>query len=129
HKGLGWQIWVANIPAYSAGIVNNYLWNRLWTFGHVERRNMLHQGGQFVVVSLIGLVVNTVILQLATHAQVPYLIAFLLAAGIVSAWNFAANHRVTFKPTAVHTAEVLRHPHLPGHHAEHAPFTVPGDGD
>lgn len=125
HKGLGWQIAIANVPAYGAGIVNNYLWNRHWTFGHVERRSVMRQGGQFAAVSLVGLVINTIVLQLAVRAGLHYVIAFVIAAGIVYLWNFVLNHQLTFR----HTAQALRHPHLPGHHAEPGVVTIPGDGD
>ncbi|HZU75494.1 MAG TPA: GtrA family protein [Dehalococcoidia bacterium] len=125
HKGFGWPIWIANVPAYGAGIVNNYLWNRYWTFGHVARRNVLHQGSQFVAISVAGLVLNTIILQVVESATRDYYLAFLVAAGIVYCWNFVLNHQVTFR----HTAEALRHPHLPGHHAEPSTVTLPGDGD
>ena len=29
---IGWQTLPANTVSYSAGIVNNYLWNSRWTF-------------------------------------------------------------------------------------------------
>jgi putative flippase GtrA len=127
HKGLGWEVWVANIPAYAAGMVNNYLWNRHWTFRHVERRNVLHQGTQFFAISLVGLVLNTFILQSLVHAGMHYALAFLVAAGIVYCWNFFVNHRITFRHHAPAPLQALRHPHLPGHHAEVAPVTVDGD--
>ncbi len=110
HKVLGWRLELANVLAYGAGIVNNYIWNRLWTFRHVERRNMLHQGGQFAAVSLAGLVINTIVLSLLLHHGVNYVLGFGIAAVVTYGWNFAVNHRVTFR----HRAPSAARPALPG---------------
>ncbi len=122
HKGLGWKIAFANIPAYSAGIVNNYFWNRIWTFRHIDHKNVLHQGGQFALVSLGGLIINTIILTVASRA-VDFRIAFAIAAGVAFFWNFALNHQVTFQ----HKVHAITHPHLP-HHRTDTPAAA-GDGD
>src|SRR5712692_7171932 len=107
HKVLGWRVELANIPAYGAGIVNNYVWNRMWTFRHVERRNVLHQGSQFVVISLVGMAINTAVLSFCIHHGINYVMAFGIAAAFTYGWNFYLNHRVTFRHH-IHT------PHLPG---------------
>ncbi|MHB8578181.1 MAG: GtrA family protein [Dehalococcoidia bacterium] len=120
HKGLGWGIVVANVPAYAAGIVNNYTWNRVWTFRHIERRNMLHQGGQFAAVSLGGLIINTTVLWFCEHIGVAYLLSFGIAVVIAYGWNFYLNHKVTFRHR-------LPRPHLHGHGGGTA--VVPSDGD
>lgn len=121
HKGLGWGIIIANVPAYAAGIVNNYFWNRVWTFRHVERRSLLHQGGQFAAVSLGGLVINTTVLWFCEHIGVSYLLSFAAAVAIAYGWNFYLNHKVTFRHS-------IPHPHLPGHGGGGA-VVIPGDGD
>lgn len=97
HKGLGWEISLANIPAYGAGIVNNYTWNRIWTFRHVQHRNVLHQGGAFALVSLGGLLINTVVLAFLVHRGVNYLVSFAVAAVVAYGWNFGVNHQFTFR--------------------------------
>jgi putative flippase GtrA len=125
HKGLGWGIALSNIPAYSAGILNNYTWNRCWTYRHQENGGVLQQGLSFAAVSLVGLVFNTVILAGAEHGGAPYLVAFGLATVLTFAWNFTANHNLTFRHKAaerLHSIEEVAH-HLPlhPHHAEAAP--------
>ena len=129
HKGLGWKIAFANIPAYCAGIVNNYAWNRLWTFRHVEHKPMLHQGGQFALVSVGGLIINTIVLTLLSH-EFDFRIAFAIAAGTAFFWNFGINHQLTFKHKAPAALHAITHPHLlHPHHETPAPVTLPGDGD
>jgi dolichol-phosphate mannosyltransferase len=97
HKGFGWEISIANIPAYGAGIINNYTWNRVWTFRHVQHRNVLHQGGAFALVSLGGLLINTIVLSFLVHRGVNYLISFAVAAVVAYGWNFGVNHQFTFR--------------------------------
>jgi dolichol-phosphate mannosyltransferase len=128
HKGLGWKIAFANIPAYSAGIVNNYAWNRLWTFRHVEHKNVLHQGSQFVLVSVGGLIINTIVLTLVAHSF-DFRVAFVIAAGVAFFWNFGANHQLTFRHKAPVALHALSHPHIPHHHSEAVTLPIPSDAD
>lgn len=128
HKGLGWKIAFANIPAYSAGIVNNYAWNRRWTFRHVDHKNVLHQGGQFALVSVGGLVINTIVLTLASHA-LDFRVAFIIATGVAFFWNFGLNHQLTFRHKAPAALHALAHPHLPHRHGDTGSVVVPSDGD
>jgi putative flippase GtrA len=122
HKGLGWGIALSNIPAYSAGILNNYTWNRLWTYRHVENGNVLQQGLAFAVISVCGLVINTTVLAGTEHAGVPYLLAFAIATVVTFGWNFTANHNLTFRHKAAeqlhHIEEVAHHLPLPARRAQ-----------
>jgi len=128
HKGLDWKIAFANIPAYSAGIVNNYAWNRLWTFRHVEHKNVLHQGSQFVLVSIGGLIINTIVLTLVAHSF-DFRVAFVIAAAVAFFWNFGANHQLTFRHKGPAAIRALTHPHIPLHQSEAETVLVPSDGD
>jgi dolichol-phosphate mannosyltransferase len=141
NQRLGWRVVIANPIAYGAGIFNNYFWNRVWTYRHVERRNVLHQGSQFALISLGGLVLHTGILGLATRLGVSakrdffvYCAAYGLATAVSYAWNFSVNHRVTFRERAPKSLQVLAHPHVPHPHLPHmhheqdaAPVVSEGD--
>lgn len=127
HKGLGWGIALSNIPAYSAGIVNNYTWNRLWTYRQQENGSVVQQGMAFGAISVVGLVVNTALLAGLEHGGAPYLVAFGVATVITFAWNFTANHNLTFRHSAAERLHRLEDAalHLP-HHTPHAqPHTSP----
>lgn len=135
HKGLGWGIALANLPAYSAGIVNNYTWNRLWTYRHQENGKVLQQGLQFGAISLCGLVINTAVLAGSEHAGAPYLAAFAGATVVTFFWNFTANHNLTFRHNAAERLHGLGDAvHLLPHHADehHLPPSTaepPATGD
>jgi putative flippase GtrA len=142
NQRLGWRVIIANPIAYGAGIVNNYFWNRVWNYRHVERRNVLHQGSQFALISLGGLILHTAVLGVATRYfgvsaksnLFVYCAVYAAATGISYAWNFTINHHITFRERAPKTLQALAHPHVPHPHlpqVHHEPDAAPvvGEGD
>lgn len=89
----------ANLLSYSAGIVNNYVWNRRWTFSGSRAKAWVPQFVQFAVVSLIGLTLNSL---MVIWLEEPFglLVAKLSATGVVLVWNYNANRLWTFGGTA-----------------------------
>jgi len=57
-KRLGLSTLVANMISYSAGIVNGFVWNYLWTFAESRSKNFWHQFAQFALISLAGLLLS-----------------------------------------------------------------------
>ena len=110
--GLGWQSptgrLTANVISTSAAILSNFIWNRRWTFGDQGDDLVGRQFGQFVFVSCIGLVINTVIflsvdrLVLSNHFPPAVSLQLAKAVAIVATmfWNFAANRLWTFRDVA-----------------------------
>ena len=45
---------VADPIAYLAGVMNNFFWNRRWTFGHKRDAHPAKQGVKFLVVSAVA---------------------------------------------------------------------------
>jgi putative flippase GtrA len=96
---------IANSISFTAGLVNNFTWNRLWTFSDVVQSDWKKQLAQFTVVSLIGLALNNLIVLslegvLGTMLGQPewgYLPAKVIATGVVVFWNYFANRLWTFK--------------------------------
>jgi len=103
-KGLGAPTLLANSVAFSAGLVNNYTLNRLWTFADRKQANWRKQLGQYLLVSLAGLALNNAIVlslegafdALLEGAPLGYLLAKVLATGVVVFWNYIANRNWTF---------------------------------
>lgn len=103
---LGVPLLMANVLSYTAGIVNNFILNRLWTFSDARGKRLWTQFGQFAAVSAIGLLINTGIVLLLTaplsalfsqaHANYGYLAAKLIATLVVLLWNFFLNRYWTF---------------------------------
>lgn len=101
---------LANAASFSVGVVNNYTWNRRWTFDDARQRPIRTQFLQFVTVSVVGLLLNT-LLVLALEAPLGtlfgvaaygYLPAKVIATGIVFLWNFTANRLWTFNTFRKH---------------------------
>lgn len=107
HGALAWPLAVANLVSVAAAILNNYVWNRRWTFRDAARERTGPQLLRFVLVSGVGLLLNTVAVvwlsALSGRWLEPpwsYNLAKAVATVIVLAWNFSANRRWTFHPPA-----------------------------
>lgn len=95
----------ANSLSFTAGLLNNFTWNRLWTFGDIVKADWRRQFAQFTLVSLIGLTLNNLIVlslegilgTLLGQPQWGYLPAKVIATGVVVFWNYFANRTWTFK--------------------------------
>lgn len=104
-KLLGLPTLFANTASFSAGVVNNFTWNRLWTFADAKQSDWGRQLAQFLLVSIVGLTLNNVIVlvlevPLGTLLGQPdfgYLPAKVIATGVVLFWNYFANLYWTFK--------------------------------
>jgi putative flippase GtrA len=95
----------ANIVSYSAGILNNYYWNRRWTFSNRQSAAWMVQLMQFALVSLVGLGLNSM-LVVWMEEPVGLLPAKLLATGAVLLWNYNANRVWTFgRPAEIEVME------------------------
>ena len=95
----------ANSLSFTAGLLNNFTWNRLWTFSDTIKTDWRKQLTQFTFVSLAGLALNNLIFlslegvlgALLGQPQWGYLPAKVIATGIVVFWNYFANRTWTFK--------------------------------
>jgi len=104
-KLAGLPTLLANSLSFTAGLVNNFTWNRLWTFGDVIQPDWRRQLVQFTAVSLVGLALNNLIVLslegiFGTMLGQPdwgYLPAKVIATGAVVFWNYFANRMWTFK--------------------------------
>lgn len=95
----------ANSISFTAGLLNNFTWNRLWTFGDAVKTDWRRQLAQYAIISLFGLALNNIILLslegvfvlLLGSTQWAYLPAKIIATGVVVFWNYFANRTWTFK--------------------------------
>lgn len=86
--------------SFSAAVVNNYIWNRSWTFSDLPRRPVAVQFGQFFLVSVAGLGIRTLIFFVLFQLfEVWYILATAVAIVVVLAWNFVINLAWTFRGT------------------------------
>jgi len=94
----------ANSLSFTAGLVNNFTWNRMWTFGDVQS-DWRKQLAQYTLISLVGLALNDLIVLSLEHVlgsmlgqpEFGYLPAKVIATGVVVFWNYFVNRTWTFK--------------------------------
>lgn len=99
------QLVAANAISFSAAVLSNFTWNRLWTFPESRERPLVTQLIQFAIVNVLGLVINTVILvvmdryvfQIFFDERLSYNLAKAIAIGVVLFWNFGINLLWTYR--------------------------------
>lgn len=95
----------ANIISYSAGVINNFTLNRLWTFSEARDNQWFVQFGKFVLINVGAVALNSLIVlgleqplgTLLHNPEQGYLPAKVVATGIVFVYNFLANRLWTFR--------------------------------
>ena len=106
----------ANTLSFAAGLINNFTWNRLWTFGDVENADWRKQLAQFAAVSLVGLALNNAIVlslegllgAMLGQPEWGYLPAKAIATGVVVFWNYFVNRKWTFRKETRRTQEAQK---------------------
>jgi putative flippase GtrA len=87
---------VAAVLAFAVAVSNNFLWNRLWTFGPGEGKAGF-QAARFFVVSLASLGLNLGVLELLIHDRMSgELTAQAIAVAVAMPFNFLGNKLWTF---------------------------------
>ncbi|GAP45224.1 putative flippase GtrA [Lentimicrobium saccharophilum] len=90
------QKYVSNAIGFTIAASSNYYLNRIWTF-HSNNPEIAVEYGRFLLISLIGLLINTLVLwALVSKAKFNFYFAKLLAIGVVTVWNFVVNLNYTF---------------------------------
>ena len=112
---------LANTCSFTAAVISNFIWNRLWVYPETRGEPLRKQFVQFSVVNVAGLAINTAVfygsdrwllgqagllagpvgaLALATgmaHFDLAYNGAKVIATGVVLFWNFSINRLWTFR--------------------------------
>lgn len=82
--------------SYSAGILNSFVWNRNWTFRSKSRAAVTFF--PFLAVNLIGLAINTGLMQLGLFGfGLPEVVSLGLATAGTLAWNFVFSKFLIFR--------------------------------
>lgn len=87
---------VSNGIGFVLAATSNYFLNRIWTFeSHTEEIGS--QYVQFMIVSTLGLLINSLVLYLLNERlKWNFYLSKLFAIGITTIWNFFANLLFTF---------------------------------
>lgn len=95
--------WLANTFSFSAAVLSNFTWNRLWTYPETRTMRLLPQLGQFLLVNLGGYGINQLVfLSLDRFVFSPwgvwgYNLSKAIAIGVVLFWNFFINRIWTYR--------------------------------
>lgn len=93
---LRWNKYVANSLGFILAASSNYYLNRIWTF-HSADPEIGWQFSKFLVVALVGLLLNNLIIYLLTDkAKLNFYLAKFCAIVLVFFWNFSINYIYTF---------------------------------
>jgi putative flippase GtrA len=98
------QLTLANTCSFSAAVLSNFTWNRLWTFPESREKPLFKQLLQFAFVNVLGWGINTVLLLVMDrfvfqHFVGPRLssnLAKAIATVVVLFWNFGVNRLWTY---------------------------------
>lgn len=93
---FGIQKYLANAIGFTIAASTNWFFNRIWTF-ESSNPDVLIEYTQFLIVSLIGLGINSAVLWFLTDKlKINFYISKLAAIGVTTIWNFIANYLYTF---------------------------------
>jgi dolichol-phosphate mannosyltransferase len=103
---LGWGLTRSKILAAEAALLNNFIWNDLWTFGHISKHQTTF--GQrvkrllkFNAICLIGIFFNVIIINVEFNLfHMNRYLANLIAIGLVTLWNYKSNKEFSWRVTA-----------------------------
>ncbi|BAZ33673.1 dolichyl-phosphate-mannose synthase (plasmid) [Cylindrospermum sp. NIES-4074] len=103
HHSGNLEITPSAIISTEVAIINNFLWNDLWTFGDLsEEKTSINQRCQrflkFNLICFLGLMFNTLIVNLLFYKfGVNEYMAKLVAIASVTLWNFWLNLKVNWQ--------------------------------
>lgn len=99
--------------SFTLAVINNFIWNRLWTYPETRATSPVKQLVQFGTVNVIGLGIRTVLFSLVEkhlislaaeiipHILTPTIVGHNLTLAfvilVVMLWNYFANRYWTFK--------------------------------
>lgn len=95
--------WLANTFSFSAAVLSNFTWNRLWTYPESRHMRFFPQLGQFLLVNLAGYGINQLVFLSLDHYVFSswgtwgYNLSKAIAIGIVLFWNFFINRIWTYR--------------------------------
>ncbi|MGE5858688.1 MAG: GtrA family protein [Solirubrobacterales bacterium] len=92
---LGLHHLVAAVLAFCVAVLNNFWWNRHWTFD-ARHAHAGFQAARFFTVSVLALGINLVALELLVRSGMNDLPAQAIAVAIAMPFNFAGNKLWTF---------------------------------
>ncbi len=103
----------SSVISFISAVINNFLWNRYWTYPDSRSKSVSRQLIQFSVINVIGLIIRTPLLALLEKLLIPLFSSVLpdnfltpefvghntslaIAILVVMLWNYIANRYWTY---------------------------------
>ncbi len=91
--------------SFISATVNSYIWNKYWSFQDKESSDILQEFGKFVLVSVIGLILNVIVATIVKtlnkftglDPKTWAAISAMVASVAVLTWNFVGYKFLVFK--------------------------------
>ena len=102
---LGWGLTRSKMIAAEVAVLNNFLWNDVWTFRDLAKQQIgwkkqIKRFVKFNLICLVGIGLNLIILNiLVNYFGVNKYLANLIAIAIVTIWNFWFNLKLSWRVT------------------------------
>ena len=102
---LGWGLTRSKIISSEVAVINNFLWNDLWTFRDISSQQvgwhkLIRRFLKFNFICLFGIILNILILNcLYNYLHINQYLANLIAIAIVTIWNFWFNLKLSWRVT------------------------------
>ncbi len=102
---IGWGLTSSKIVSSEVAVLNNFLWNDLWTFRDISSLQvgwgrLVKRFLKFNLICLIGIGLNLIILNiLYNYFGINKNLANLIAIAIVTIWNFWFNLKLSWRVT------------------------------
>jgi putative flippase GtrA len=88
---------IAKVFSFLIAVCNSYFFNRRWTF-RSQNKERFSEFSRFLVVSTIGMGLNTLIMFIAVDRLKLFdIYGLIIATATVVFWNFSANKLYTFR--------------------------------
>jgi dolichol-phosphate mannosyltransferase len=100
---LAWGLTRSKLLGSEVAIVNNFLWNDLWTFGDIAKRQTgwrqrLRRFGSFQLICFAGLLLNLAVLNfLFNIVGMNRYVANAVTIAVVTGWNFWLNFKLGWR--------------------------------
>lgn len=102
---------IATTISFLAAVVNNFYFNKQWTFRNTSR-NYRKLFIKFFIVSVVGLLITLLSMRtLVFGLGVWYIASKLMTSVLVMLWNFLANNIWTFRTPPLPTKPLIQYPH------------------
>lgn len=97
REKLKWNKYIANSTGFTIAAINNFIFNRIWTF-RSNNPDWTPEFGKFMAFSLAGLLLNNLFVYIF-HKRLNqnFYLSKLVATLLVFLWNFTMNYYFNFR--------------------------------